>query len=145
MHTNLLLVSFHRKVASDLTLSDGTYLPRNTYLFAPSMAVSADSSIYPDPDSFDGLRFYKLRQRTPQDEYKHQLSTIDKNMLHFGAGRHACPGRWFASSEIKLILVTLIMKHDMKLKDSIRPKTIQMQTLRAADPRSEVLFKKREV
>jgi cytochrome P450 len=138
-------VSFNRKTVKDITLSDGTLLPRNTYLVAPALAVSADPSLYPNADSFDGLRFYNLRQQSLRDEYKYQFSTIDKHMLHFGAGRHACPGRWFAGAEIKLIMATLILQYDMKLKDGVRPKSIQFQAQQAPNPMAEVLFKRREV
>ena len=148
VHTIILMaftVSFNRKTVKDITLSDGTFLPRNTYLVAPALAVSSDPSIFPNADSFDGLRYYNLRQQSSRDEYKYQLSTIDKHMLHFGAGRHACPGRWFASAEIKLILATLILQYDMKLKDGVRPKSILFQAQQLPNPFADVLFKRREV
>jgi cytochrome P450 len=140
-----LIASFTRKTAKDLTLSDGTFLPKNTYLLAPSLAISADPTIYPNADTFDGLRFYNLRQESPQNEHKYQLTTTDKHMMHFGAGRHACPGRWFASAELKLILVNLILQYDMKTKDGIRPKGILFQNQYMPNPMVPVLFKRREI
>lgn len=142
---NVWIASFTRKTAKDLTLSDGTFLPKNTYLLAPALAISADSTIYPNADIFDGLRFYNLRQQSPQNEHMYQLTTTDKHMLHFGAGRHACPGRWFAAAEVKLILANLILQYDMKMKDGIRPKGISFQNVFAPNPMVPVLFKRREI
>ena len=35
----------------------------------------------------------------------------------FGLGKHACPGRFFASNEIKVLLCRIILDYDMKLLD----------------------------
>jgi len=32
----------------------------------------------------------------------------------FGHGRHACPGRFFAATEMKLLLAYIIMNYDIK-------------------------------
>jgi cytochrome P450 len=140
-----LIATFTRKTAKDITLSNGTFLPRNTFLIAPALAISFDTSLFPNAESFDGLRFYNLRQQSPEDENRHQLTSIGKTMVHFGAGRHACPGRWLASVEIKLILATLILQYDLKLKDGARPKSILFQAQQLVDPTAEVLFKQRGV
>jgi len=97
-------VSFDRKVLKSLRLADGTFLPKGTRVIAPALAISADPDVYEDPETFDGLRFYKMRQRSPADENKYQITSTSKNMMHFGAGRHACPGRWFMSVELKMLL-----------------------------------------
>ena len=36
-------------------------------------------------------------------------------MFPFGYGKHACPGRFFANQEFKVILVQLIMSYDLRL------------------------------
>lgn len=78
-----------------MTLSDGTYLPKGTLLMAPTLAISADPEVYPEAGRFDGLRFYKMRKQSAADDHKFQLTSTSKTMLHFGTGRHACPGRWY--------------------------------------------------
>jgi ent-kaurene oxidase len=138
------VITFQRKTLKPLTLSDGTYLPANTYLFSPSTAISGDPSVYKDPNMFDGLRFYKLRQHTPEDDMRYQLISTGSTQMHFGIGRHACPGRWFASHEIKLILVTLLSKFDIKLKEGeSRPKNFTFQTMNSPNPTAEILFRNR--
>lgn len=143
-HFTATVISFHRKTLKPITLSDGTYLPVNTYLFSPSTAISADPSVYENPDEFDGLRFYKMRQRTLEDDMRYQLISTGNTQMHFGLGRHACPGRWFASYEIKLILITLMSRFDIKLKKGeSRPRNFVFQTMNSPDPAAEILFRSR--
>ena len=64
--------------------------------------------------------------------------------MHFGIGKHSCPGRWFASYEIKLNLAALLLKYDLKLKDGERrPKSLNYQFLNSPNPNAEVLFRNR--
>jgi cytochrome P450 len=37
----------------------------------------------------------------------------------FGFGRHACPGRFFAANEIKMIIANFVLAYDMKLPDGV--------------------------
>lgn len=101
-------ITFHRKTLKAIILSEGTYLPANDYyLFSPSAAISSDPSTYEIPEEFDGLCLDKLQQRTSEDDMRYQL-TSSSTQMHFGLGRHVCPGRWLASYEIKLTVITLL-------------------------------------
>ncbi|KAL2072977.1 hypothetical protein VTL71DRAFT_10301 [Oculimacula yallundae] len=143
---NLSLVSFQRRALRPITLYDGTVLPAGSLVFAPANAISTDNALFPNGDTFDGLRFYKLRESSPETKNKHQLTSIGNTQLHFGAGRHACPGRWYATSEIKLIVVNLLSKYDLKLRDGEkRPESIRFQHRNAPDPKAQVLFRERRV
>ena len=35
--------------------------------------------------------------------------------MNFGHGRHACPGRFFAALEMKLLLVYVVMNYDVRV------------------------------
>lgn len=48
----------------------------------------------------------------------HFVNVNDQN-LGFGYGRHACPGRFFANNEIKLILAKLLLEYDIKMVDGM--------------------------
>ena len=39
---------------------------------------------------------------------------VDKSFLGFSFGKHACPGRYFAASEIKTALHYLFLRYDIK-------------------------------
>lgn len=114
-----------------------------------SMVVSAhvmnDESIYPDPKVYDGYRFYRMRQE-PGHENKHQLVMASPNHFGFGYGVHTCPGRFFASNEIKIILVHLLMKYDFKFEEEgrSRPKSFELGTEIVCDHRVKMLFRARE-
>ncbi|KAL9122312.1 MAG: hypothetical protein Q9187_001140 [Circinaria calcarea] len=111
------LVSFKRKVLSDITLSDGTYLPKGTSVELPSYPIQMDPSVIPDPEKFDGFRFYKKRQSSAEESHGNQFVTVSKESLNFGYGRHACPGRFFASMELKVILANILLRYDIALED----------------------------
>jgi ent-kaurene oxidase len=42
-------------------MADGFLIPAGTTIGVPTQAISMDPEIYPDPETFDGFRFAKLR------------------------------------------------------------------------------------
>jgi cytochrome P450 len=99
-----------------ITLSNGQYLPPGAVVQVPSAAIYTDSDNYPDADTFDGFRHSKLREGgTAVDHGRNQFVTTNETNLGFGYGRHACPGRFFAANEIKMIAARLILDYDMKM------------------------------
>lgn len=44
--------------------------------------------------------------------------SISPSNMHFGFGRQACPGRFFAANTIKAIMSRIIMEYDFKFEDS---------------------------
>jgi cytochrome P450 len=143
---NGTIIAFQRKAMKDLTLSDGTFIPAGTLFLAPAVAIATDESVYPGAESFDGLRYYKKRAASKQDENMHQLTSTSKTMLGFSTGRHACPGRWFASAESKMILAGLLLHYDFKLKEGEeRPASLLSQGMRMPNPMAKIIFKKLSV
>ena len=74
-----------------------------------------DSELLPgggDPSTFDPFRYSRLREdkSTPENANKFQFAMTDRNSLHFGHGKYACPGRFFASNEIKILLCHLLRR-----------------------------------
>lgn len=103
-----------------------------------------DPSAYENPEIFDGFRFSKLREQ-PGDETKHQFVTTGPDSLNFGHGVHACPGRFFASNEVKVALAFILQNYDVKLKDGHqRPLNVQQGTAVIPDPTASVMFRKRK-
>ncbi|KAI8227055.1 Cytochrome P450 monooygenase 1 [Colletotrichum sp. SAR 10_77] len=106
----ILTVAMPREVTEEMTLPDGVILPEGTVI-----GVSAerhwDSDIYPEPHTFIGDRFLKMRQTSGKENVA-QLVTTSINHLGFGHGNHACPGRFLAAAEIKVILTQLILGKD---------------------------------
>jgi cytochrome P450 len=65
--------------------------------------------------------------------------------MTFGIGSHTCPGRFFASQEIKLVMAYLIRNYDIKLEDEAegRPENIVTDYRVRPDPTKRVLMKRR--
>ncbi|PSR97148.1 cytochrome P450 [Coniella lustricola] len=165
------VTSFIRKVRQPIDLSDGTHLPAGTTLLAPLSGFAHDERNYHDPETFDPLRFYKMRQTmtfnnnkshhtsgsetaavtttttatTNSNANKHQFTSISDNM-NFGAGKAACPGRFFASNEIKMILAWFLVNFEVRLAEGqARPKSMVLMMTKTPDPNAQLLFRRREL
>ena len=117
------IASFQRKVLKTFSLSNGQVIPAGAILELPAIGISNDEEFFPDHDKFDALRSYKLRQAKTQLEKgtkqaeavaNAQFVSVGPTSLTFGYGRHACPGRFFAVNEIKMIIAVLLTKYDIK-------------------------------
>ncbi|KIK15500.1 hypothetical protein PISMIDRAFT_16470 [Pisolithus microcarpus 441] len=56
----VLTSSVQRKAMKDLTLSDGTFVPKGTHLCVPTYVVHRDSAVYDSPGVFNPFRFCQL-------------------------------------------------------------------------------------
>jgi cytochrome P450 len=114
----------------------------------PSAAIYADSAHYPEGDVFDGFRHYKLRQGgTATDHARNQFVTTNESNLAFGYGRHACPGRFFAANEIKMILARVILDFDIKMPGDAKERHAQLDigTSSMPHPGKTLMLKRVEV
>ncbi|QDS73163.1 hypothetical protein FKW77_002128 [Venturia effusa] len=108
---------YHNKTRRGITLSDGTYIPPNTTITGASLASAMDPSKWPNPETYDPYRFLKMRQASDEDAGKHQFVTLNKDMVTFGYGKHACPGRFFAANEIKIIFINILRRFDIETRE----------------------------
>lgn len=137
------MLSYHRVIQQNHVLSDGTFLPNGSHICMPVNAIQNDPEVTPNPETFDGLRYYKYRQKQGEG-HLHQFATTEKNLLNFGHGKYACPGRFFASLEIKVILVRLIMNYDLKLTaHQGRPANLKAHEFLFPNPDGELLIRER--
>ncbi|KAM0354162.1 hypothetical protein ACHAPU_001197 [Fusarium lateritium] len=140
------ITSFIRKVMKPISLSDGTELPAGTKVLAPQAGISFDERYFSEPESFDALRFYKLRQESAEANNRFQFTSLGDTNMNFGAGKHACPGRFFASNEIKLVLAHLLINYDIRLKEGEeRPKAMSVVMVKALSPNTELEFRRRSL
>jgi hypothetical protein len=105
-------VSMNRRALVDVKLPTGEILPEGARI-ATSMSMHHDADHYDDPMVFKGHRFIDWRG-TDRENASNLVSTGPAS-LGFGHGKHACPGRFFASNEIKIALCHLLIKYDWEL------------------------------
>ncbi|RDW87740.1 hypothetical protein BP5796_03434 [Coleophoma crateriformis] len=150
-HRPKTTASMGRVVASPITLTSGHVLPKGTHFVIPSYAIATSeatpifsSSMGQPPQEFDGFRFAKLRT-APGQEHKHQFASTSTESLTFGHGSHACPGRFFAGNEIKVIMVELLRNWDVRLAaadDGMRPANMITKLLCIPNVQAVVEFKR---
>ena len=132
-----------RTAVNDYTFSDGTMIPRGTMVAVALDSIHLNEKNYPDPLTFDPWRFFKLREQDTTGKRFDMIAT-GLDLLAFGYGRHACPGRHFAACELKLMLAHLVMTYDMKLEnEGGRPKDMWVASHCVPNANAKVLFRKR--
>ncbi|KAF2085151.1 cytochrome P450 [Saccharata proteae CBS 121410] len=89
-----------------VTLPDGTYLPYGTKVGMPTTEIHKDAAFYDRPDEFVFDRFVAKAELG-------MVNTTD-TFLAFGHGRHACPGRFFSTHELKLLFAQFVLNYDIK-------------------------------
>ncbi|EZF29197.1 Dihydromonacolin L monooxygenase LovA [Trichophyton interdigitale] len=109
------LLSMKRYVKENITLSDGLVVPKGTSI-SVSSHVHWNESVYPEPNKFDGYRFLKMKGDREKDRMANLVATSPEH-LGFGHGIHACPGRFFAADEIKILLCHILLKYDFRLTE----------------------------
>ena len=151
LHNDFHLTSevlMNRYVLEDYTFSDGTTVPAGTTVTIPTVSVHLNPAVYEDPLKFDGFRFIKMRERAVLDghpEKYYDAVTVNSEFIAFGQGKHACPGRFFASAEIKLLLAHIIATYDVKLEDGgCRPSDFVVMNTNAPNPTAKIYFRKRQ-
>ncbi|KAL8713324.1 MAG: hypothetical protein Q9220_002523 [cf. Caloplaca sp. 1 TL-2023] len=139
------LTSFHRLALEPITLSDGTHLPKGTFIALPAASILYDPAIVPDPHTFDAFRNYRKRQK-PGNSTRYQYAMVDKEHLHFGHGKHACPGRALAANELKLILAKFVLGYEIKYPEGKgRPKNLMINEFVIGDMFAKVMIRERKV
>lgn len=108
-------VSARRRVMQPFTFSDGTAVPVGTMLAVPVYHIGRDPALFPqDPEKFDPYRFTRLRSKDAEGGGNHlQFASVTHGTMAFGWGKHACPGRFFAAAEIKLILLHMLLNFEV--------------------------------
>ncbi|KAI0404297.1 ent-kaurene oxidase [Xylaria palmicola] len=121
-------------------------IPAGTGIGIPIEPIHHDETIYPDARTFHPFRFAqpeevrRMQGRVmPEVEAANQAAhsasqeggrpklatTLDDSFFGFGAGRHACPGRFFALVEMKLFIAHFLLNYELEhLETRPRPGNI---------------------
>lgn len=131
--SNFLTRGLQRKVIAKEGIENkraGWKLPFGTTIGFDVHSVMHDPRIYPDPDSYDPFRFARAREQEEAadlcsdgekpktagslESKQLSLSTTSGTFLPFGHGRHACPGRYMVSHELKMLLAYATMFYEIE-------------------------------
>lgn len=100
-----------------------TFKVSGLQLTVGSMTTAATAAIATDPDTFgrdsndfDGRRFLRLRDANKAGESAFKMGMATEDSLGFGLGSQACPGRFLAVNQMKLILAKFLTQWDMGLE-----------------------------
>lgn len=143
-------------VMDNFTLHDSLFVPKGTTVALAVDRVHFNPDIYEDPEIFEPFQFINMKIHSKQhptqlpmtstmlpSTKKFNIVLTSCDFLSFGHGWHACPGCYFATCELKLMLVHVAMNYDIKLeKEGVRPVDFWIATVRAPNHAVEVLFRK---
>ncbi|PYH42434.1 cytochrome P450 [Aspergillus saccharolyticus JOP 1030-1] len=136
-------VTVQRSTVRPYTFQDGLQLPANTFLMFPTYEFTHDGETYPNPEQFDPWRFYRMR--TEGDATKFHFATVSNDSTNFGAGFHACPGRFFVAHELKIILTELLLQYDFKFAEgTARPPDHYHDFTVIPNQQAQLLVRKRQ-
>jgi len=140
---NPFSVATPRVAVNEHTFSDGTVIPRGTTIAIAIDSIHLNEKIYADALKFDPFRFVALQEQDNTGK-RFDMATTAVDSLTFGHGKHACPGRHFAASELKLMLAHVVMNYDVKLeKEGVRPRDTWIMSACIPNPSAKVLFRRR--
>ncbi|KAF5000635.1 hypothetical protein FDECE_11172 [Fusarium decemcellulare] len=138
---SILASSFRFARAEDsITLSDGISIPKGAHITIPTYHMRDPEVFGETADRFDGHRFLRMRQRSGEENRWQYVSTSPE-CLSFGHGTHACPGRFFASNEIKIAMVQLLLNFDWRVAE--KPPESIFASRFVPDPATLVAYRSR--
>ncbi|KAI3609474.1 cytochrome p450 [Moniliophthora roreri] len=161
IHTTNPIYSFHYSVLQrvsnsspgglfriplhDFTFSNGTVVPAGTLMMTCRQAIHFDDINYPNASEFDAFRSYREREKEGES-LKHQMVTPEAGYLTFGAGKLACPGRFFAVNELKFLVSHTLLHYDIRFdEEDEKPRTNFFGARVVPDAKTKVMFRKRSV
>ncbi|KAJ0376896.1 hypothetical protein COL26b_004952 [Colletotrichum chrysophilum] len=131
----------NRIAVEDFRLANGMLIPQGT-LLGVGPTHMWDNSFCEDGEKFDGLRFHRMRQN-PELKQQSYLVSTSPNQLGFGHGSHACPGRFFAANEVKIILCHFLLKYEWRFPVE-GPHVVNLGVLNAASPWTKIQIRRRK-
>lgn len=126
-----------RQVMVDgLRTDTGMPLPRGALVSFVSQPMHTDPDHFPNPHAFEPFRFVQLRQEEAERERSTGPSQVSSkaaddvggnwsphaflstaNLLIFGRGRNSCPGRHLVDIQLKMLILYLFTRYDIKFVD----------------------------
>ncbi|KAH8091762.1 cytochrome P450 [Cristinia sonorae] len=143
-------VTMSRMAMKDFTFSNGTFIPKGGLVSVVERPMHLDSEHYEHPDEFRPWRFVESRNSDVSlgevgvRVSRYGVVSTSPEYVTFGHGRHACPGRFFATCELKGMLAHLLLNYDIKMEnEGAIPKNLWLGVRMLPNPTSEIMYKRR--
>ncbi|EFQ36440.1 cytochrome P450 [Colletotrichum graminicola] len=114
----IFLAYFRRQALVDITLEDGFVIKKGTLVAMDGRRVLHNEDYYPDPLRWDPYRYFQMREAG--EEHKSHFVTSSDKHIGFGHGIHACPGRFFAAHELKIIFSHILLMYDWTIPEDVK-------------------------
>ncbi|KAG8368626.1 hypothetical protein BUALT_Bualt15G0065200 [Buddleja alternifolia] len=116
---------------------NGFMIPKNTDFFINLWSMGRDSSLWPNPDSFEPGRFINRKIDFMGTNYE---------LLPFGSGRRICPGLPLANRMLHLMMAALLHNFNWKLEPGMTAQELDVSdkfvlSLRRVVPLKAVPYK----
>ncbi|KAK2774590.1 hypothetical protein CKAH01_13165 [Colletotrichum kahawae] len=136
------VASLRRRVEKPFTLSNGLHLRVGDRIAIDTYRMG-DPELHQDPEKWDPYRFIKMAEQPGKANYA-QLVVTSPDHLAFGHGDHACPGRFFAAYEIKIIMCHLLMKYEWEALPTTDASPMVLGFTNASNPTARVRVRRRK-
>lgn len=103
------VIVYSRVVQRDCVLG-GVELKKGQFVTMSGQSRATDPAIFEDPKTYKGLRF--CDEEKLEEHRARPFRSIDADILTWGVGRWACPGRQVADMAVKILLVKLLDEND---------------------------------
>ncbi|EAQ83430.1 hypothetical protein CHGG_09834 [Chaetomium globosum CBS 148.51] len=142
--------STRRAALRPFTFSDGTKLNVGDWGCTPVKAMMHDAEFYPEPLQFNGFRFADPaivqaagdHFKTPQPKPS-KLTDCSSTYHVWGTGRMACPGRYYATAVMKVILGQIIMNYHCELLNREESRCVTWRSTMLPKHSTKVVFTRR--
>lgn len=102
-------MAVRRKALKDYTFTSGApFCPSGSTVCVSSYDQMHDPTAYPSPNEFLPRRFVGTDSK---------FTEVSDKFPVWGFGSLACPGRFHASTVLKLIISYLVMRYDLRLEN----------------------------
>ncbi|KAI1158423.1 cytochrome P450 [Nemania serpens] len=144
-HALTQYTAVHRVPTAPWTFKDGLTIPAGTTLQFPNYHYNFDPSVHEDPQVFDAKRHLRKRQAMEENTHRFHFASVANDMLNWGAGRHACPGRFFAQETLKLMIIHLLTHYEFRhVEDQMdTPRFISNNMFVVPNPRLPIMIRER--
>ncbi|KAF2864676.1 cytochrome P450 [Massariosphaeria phaeospora] len=145
-------ISTRRKAIERFEFSDGLQVQAGDWVCIPQQAILHDDQMYANPARFDPMRF-RMRVKTSETGVNANTNSnpdgprftdVSTKWPVWGLGNAACPGRFYASITMKLILAYIVENYDCTLCDTRASRSFSWRSSIVPKSSTVVNFRRRD-